>query len=94
MEKKWCMCKELKEVARDGDSTCLVCGGKDAYGFSKERPKDKKKICEWSNSQNLRNLYETETGNGCLGVEDEEVTDSFTNEYVYWLEDYINFIGR
>ena len=43
MEKKWCMCTELKGVARDGDSTCSICGGKDAYGESKERPKNKKK---------------------------------------------------
>jgi hypothetical protein len=37
MDKKWCMCTELKGVARDGFSTCSVCGGKDAYGGSKER---------------------------------------------------------
>ncbi|MDA3856394.1 MAG: hypothetical protein PF569_09115 [Candidatus Woesearchaeota archaeon] len=43
MEKKWCMCKDLKGVARDGFSTCSICGGKDAYGKSKERPKHKQK---------------------------------------------------
>ena len=44
MENKWCMCTELNGVARDGDSTCSICGGKDAYGGSPERPKDKKKV--------------------------------------------------
>ena len=44
MEKKWCMCTELKGVARDGFSTCSICGGKDAYGESPERPKNKKKV--------------------------------------------------
>ena len=44
MEKKWCMCTELNGVARDCDSTCSICGGKDAYGESPERPKDKKKV--------------------------------------------------
>lgn len=39
----WCMCTELKAVARDCLSTCSVCGGKDAYGTSKERPKEKQK---------------------------------------------------
>ena len=37
MDKKWCMCTVLKGVARDGFSTCSVCGGKDAYGGSKKR---------------------------------------------------------
>ena len=40
----WCMCKKLKAVARDGQSTCSICGGKDAYGLSTERPDDKKKL--------------------------------------------------
>lgn len=44
MEKKWCMCTELNGVARDCFSTCSICGGKDAYGLSKERPKNKKKV--------------------------------------------------
>lgn len=39
----WCMCEKLKAVARDGHSTCSICGGKDAYGLSTERPDDKKK---------------------------------------------------
>ncbi len=39
----WCMCVELKDVARDGKSTCSICGGRDAYGLSAERPEDKKK---------------------------------------------------
>ena len=43
-ECKWCMCTELKAVARDFFSTCSICGGKDAYGGSKERPKDKQKV--------------------------------------------------
>lgn len=37
MEKKWCMCIELKGVARDGFSTCMICSGKDAYGKSTDR---------------------------------------------------------
>jgi hypothetical protein len=40
---QWCMCEKLKSVARDGHSTCSICGGKDAYGLSTERPDDKKK---------------------------------------------------
>jgi len=40
----WCMCVKLKDVARDGKSTCSICGGRDAYGLSTERPEDKKKI--------------------------------------------------
>lgn len=39
----WCMCEKLKAVARDGQSTCSICGGRDAYGLSTERPEDKKK---------------------------------------------------
>ena len=39
----WCMCEKLKDVARDGSSTCSICGGRDAYGLSTERPEDKKK---------------------------------------------------
>lgn len=39
----WCMCVKLKDVARDGFSTCSICGGRDAYGLSNERPEDKKK---------------------------------------------------
>jgi hypothetical protein len=31
------MCTVLKSVARDGDSTCSICGGKDAYGGSPSR---------------------------------------------------------
>jgi len=40
MEQHWCMCEELKSVARDCKSTCSICGGKDAYGKSGARPKD------------------------------------------------------
>jgi hypothetical protein len=39
----WCMCEKLECVARDGRSTCSICGGQDAYGLSTERPEDKKK---------------------------------------------------
>jgi len=39
MDKHWCMCTKLKMVARDGRSTCSICGGKDAYGLSKDRSK-------------------------------------------------------
>lgn len=31
------MCIELKGVARDGFSTCMICGGKDAYGGNPDR---------------------------------------------------------
>lgn len=44
MEKKWCMCCALDVVARDMDSTCSKCGGKDAYGTSKDRPENKHKV--------------------------------------------------
>ena len=40
-EKHWCMCLELSGVFRDGLSTCSKCSGKDAYGGSPDRPKDK-----------------------------------------------------
>lgn len=43
MQDHWCMCVKLKGVARDGKSTCSICGGRDAYGLSAERPEDKKK---------------------------------------------------
>jgi len=39
----WCMCEALESVARDGYSTCSICGGKDAYGKSELRPPDQKK---------------------------------------------------
>ena len=41
--KHWCMCTELAMVYRDGWSTCSKCGGRDAYGKSKERPPGKQK---------------------------------------------------
>jgi len=44
IDKKWCMCIELQTVFRDGDATCSICGGKDAYGKDLDRPKDKKKV--------------------------------------------------
>uniref|UniRef100_A0A6M3J5B8 Putative restriction alleviation protein n=1 Tax=viral metagenome TaxID=1070528 RepID=A0A6M3J5B8_9ZZZZ len=44
--RQWCMCKKLKAVARDGWSTCSICGGKDAYGKSKDRPPNKRKIID------------------------------------------------
>ena len=37
MDKHWCMCKIVTGVARDGFSTCMKCGGKDAYKSSSER---------------------------------------------------------
>lgn len=37
MEQHWCMCIELKGVARDVFSTCMICGGKDAYGGNLNR---------------------------------------------------------
>ena len=43
MIQHWCMCLKLKMVARDGKSTCSICGGRDAYGLSTERQEDKKK---------------------------------------------------
>lgn len=43
-DKKWCMCIELQTVFRDGDVTCSICGGKDAYGKDLARPKDKQKV--------------------------------------------------
>jgi hypothetical protein len=44
LSKKWCMCIRLETVVRDMDTTCFVCGGKDAFGVSKDRPESKKKI--------------------------------------------------
>ena len=46
MDKHWCMCTKLKAVARDGWSTCSICGGKDAYGESRDRPPDKRKVLD------------------------------------------------
>ena len=42
----WCMCEEIGMVARDMKSTCMQCGGIDAYRMSKDRPQvyRKKKI--------------------------------------------------
>jgi len=42
-EKHWCMCSSIKSVYRDCFSTCSICGGMDAYGTSKNRPRDKNK---------------------------------------------------
>ena len=42
----WCMCVKLKYVSMDGKSTCSICGGRDAYGLSTERPEDKKKTID------------------------------------------------
>lgn len=44
--KSWCMCTRLEYVARDGFSTCSICGGRDAYGLSKDRPAECKKTVE------------------------------------------------
>jgi len=41
---KWCMCTVLGGVARDGRSTCMICGGKDAYGESPERGNEYRKV--------------------------------------------------
>jgi hypothetical protein len=41
---KWCMCTELEGVARDTLSTCMICGGKDAYGGSPDRGNEFKKV--------------------------------------------------
>jgi len=27
-----CMCSRIQAVLRDGKSTCVICGGEDAYG--------------------------------------------------------------
>lgn len=34
---KYCMCKEIGAVLRDGKSTCSKCGGRDAYGSKSRR---------------------------------------------------------
>jgi hypothetical protein len=49
MDKHWCMCVKLKGVARDMQSTCSICGGKDAYGKSKWRPSGKRKQIQKEN---------------------------------------------
>ena len=46
MGKHWCMCTKLNLVARDCWSTCSICGGKDAYGKSIDRPYNKHKVLE------------------------------------------------
>jgi hypothetical protein len=59
MERKWCMCTEIKGVARDGFSTCMICGGKDAYGGSPERRgKYRKTIAANNNEQNGHNAQQ------------------------------------
>ena len=45
---KWCMCTVLEGVARDGCSTCSICGGVDAYGTSKDRGTEFKKTLQIS----------------------------------------------
>lgn len=42
MLEKWCNCKEISGVARDGKSTCVQCGGKDAYKKDPNRPSAEK----------------------------------------------------
>lgn len=37
-EDTWCMCVKLQAVARDMRSTCSICGGRDAYKTSMDRP--------------------------------------------------------
>lgn len=49
MKKKWCMCTKLEEVAINMDYTCIICKGKDAYGISKDRPINKRKVLDLSN---------------------------------------------
>jgi hypothetical protein len=51
MDKHWCMCTKLQAVYRDGWSTCSICGGKDAYGKSQNRPPDKRKTVEMPNDK-------------------------------------------
>lgn len=46
VKRHWCMCEKIAFVARDGFSTCSLCGGKDAYGRSKSRPINKQKRIE------------------------------------------------
>ena len=43
IELEWCMCVELDKVVKDMYATCSQCGGMDAYGTAKSRPKDKRK---------------------------------------------------
>lgn len=37
-EQKWCMCETVGGVYRDGFSTCVKCGGKDAHKEYRNRP--------------------------------------------------------
>ena len=41
--RRWCMCTQLRLVARDCFSTCAICGGQDAYGESPSRPENLRK---------------------------------------------------
>ncbi len=36
---KWCMCEVVSGVLRDTESTCVQCGGRDAYKGDPDRPK-------------------------------------------------------
>lgn len=51
LDKDWCMCTELDEVYRDCYSTCSICGGKDAYGKSANRPIEKQKLVKGVTNQ-------------------------------------------
>lgn len=57
MFKMWCMCTELKAVARDMKSTCSICGGVDAYGLDPDRPAGAKKTFKRDNPDDIKNEY-------------------------------------
>jgi len=43
----FCECKEIGKVARDTKSTCMKCGGIDAYKTSKLRGEERRMIMKW-----------------------------------------------
>lgn len=61
LEQNWCMCKEIKSVARDCKATCSICGGKDAYGTSSDRPEEMRKELKWVTQESCSSLPTTES---------------------------------
>jgi len=71
MDKHWCMCEKVTGVARDGMSTCMQCGGKDAYKGSALRPLVPAKSAEPTypvieiNGANMPKPWSPCSGEGC-----------------------------
>jgi len=72
---KWCMCEELGKVARDGKSTCGNCGGRDAYGGSKDRPRDKRKTLKGASEEGSDGMREKTLHNSDVSGARKNVPD-------------------